>query len=42
MLMFLLPMVFIYIGVIAGKTFVEDFGEATDGIKIFFVGIFIV
>ena len=42
-LMLLLPIIFIYLGVIVGKNFLEDFDffEATDGIKIFFVDIFI-
>lgn len=44
LIMFFLPILFIYLGILVGKNLLEDLGldEASDGIKIFFVGIFIV
>ena len=41
-LMMVLPLAFIYLGVKVGQSFLMDLGNATDGIKIFFVSIFIV
>ena len=41
-MMLFLPLLFIYIGVIVVESFLPQLGKATDGVKIFFVSIFIV
>lgn len=45
LLMLILPILFIYLGILVGKFLLEEIGNKipkADGIKIFFVSIFIV
>lgn len=42
MMMIFLPLLFIYLGILVGKNILTVLGDAGDGIKIFFVTIFIV
>lgn len=41
-LMFLLPLIFIYLGILVGNNILSILGKAGDGFKMFFVAIFIV